>query len=158
ANQYHGSLFEYLRNSAVDARSPFDGPTLPPFQPESIWREHRRSDPPRQDFLLRVLRRPAAGTDSDPIRADAGVSRRVRPRPEADPRRLSARSNAGERGGIYSTSSSISSTVWRFPGTIDMRGCRIARIWRNRGGVQPRLYRRDDVRAFPCRARFGPSH
>ena len=31
-NQYHGSLFEYLRNSAVDARSPFDGRTLPPFK------------------------------------------------------------------------------------------------------------------------------
>ncbi len=32
ANQLHGSLFEYLRNSALDARSPFDGATLPPFR------------------------------------------------------------------------------------------------------------------------------
>jgi hypothetical protein len=32
ANELHGSLFEYLRNSAVDARSPFDGKTLPPFR------------------------------------------------------------------------------------------------------------------------------
>ena len=31
-NQLHGSLFEYLRNSALDARSPFDGATLPPFR------------------------------------------------------------------------------------------------------------------------------
>jgi uncharacterized iron-regulated membrane protein len=31
-NQYHGSLFEYLRNSAVDSRSPFDGSRLPEFQ------------------------------------------------------------------------------------------------------------------------------
>src|SRR5580704_4177139 len=31
-NQFHGSLFEYLRNSAVDARSPFDGKKLPPFR------------------------------------------------------------------------------------------------------------------------------
>jgi hypothetical protein len=30
-NQYHGSLFEYLRNSAVDSRSPFDR-ALPPFR------------------------------------------------------------------------------------------------------------------------------
>jgi opacity protein-like surface antigen len=32
ANQVHGSLFEYLRNSALDSRSPFDGATLPPFR------------------------------------------------------------------------------------------------------------------------------
>jgi hypothetical protein len=31
ANQYHGSLFYAVRNDALDARSPFDGPTLPPF-------------------------------------------------------------------------------------------------------------------------------
>jgi Carboxypeptidase regulatory-like domain len=31
-NSLHGSLFEYLRNSAVDSRSPFDGATLPAFR------------------------------------------------------------------------------------------------------------------------------
>jgi hypothetical protein len=31
-NQFHGSLFEYLRNSALDSRSPFDGKTVPPFR------------------------------------------------------------------------------------------------------------------------------
>ncbi|HKE25166.1 MAG TPA: TonB-dependent receptor [Bryobacteraceae bacterium] len=31
-NQLHGSLFEYLRNSAVDSRSDFDGPSVPPFR------------------------------------------------------------------------------------------------------------------------------
>lgn len=31
-NQYHGSVFHYFRNSALDARSPFDGATLPPFR------------------------------------------------------------------------------------------------------------------------------
>ncbi len=31
-NQFHGSLFEYLRNDALDARGPFDGPKLPPFR------------------------------------------------------------------------------------------------------------------------------
>jgi hypothetical protein len=30
-NQLHGSAFEYLRNNALDSRSPFDGATLPPF-------------------------------------------------------------------------------------------------------------------------------
>jgi Carboxypeptidase regulatory-like domain/TonB dependent receptor-like, beta-barrel len=30
-NEYHGSAFYALRNDALDARSPFDGPTLPPF-------------------------------------------------------------------------------------------------------------------------------
>lgn len=31
-NQFHGSLFEYLRNSALDSRSPFDRATVPPFR------------------------------------------------------------------------------------------------------------------------------
>lgn len=30
-NEYHGSTFYALRNDALDARSPFDGPALPPF-------------------------------------------------------------------------------------------------------------------------------
>src|SRR5258707_5991334 len=30
-NDYHGSLFYALRNDALDARSPFDGATIPPF-------------------------------------------------------------------------------------------------------------------------------
>jgi len=31
-NQFHGSAYEFIRNSAVDARGPFDGPTIPPFK------------------------------------------------------------------------------------------------------------------------------
>jgi len=31
-NQFHGSIFEYFRNSALDARGPFDGPKLPTFR------------------------------------------------------------------------------------------------------------------------------
>lgn len=31
ANEFRGSLFEYFRNSALDARSPFDGATVPEF-------------------------------------------------------------------------------------------------------------------------------
>ena len=31
-NQFHGSLFEFLRNNKLDARSPFDGASVPPFR------------------------------------------------------------------------------------------------------------------------------
>jgi Carboxypeptidase regulatory-like domain/TonB dependent receptor/TonB-dependent Receptor Plug Domain len=31
-NQFHGSAYEFLRNSALDARNYFDGPLLPPFR------------------------------------------------------------------------------------------------------------------------------
>ena len=31
-NQFHGSAYEFLRNSALDARNFFDGPTVPPFK------------------------------------------------------------------------------------------------------------------------------
>ena len=30
-NEFHGSTFYAARNAALDSRSPFDGPTLPPF-------------------------------------------------------------------------------------------------------------------------------
>src|ERR1700731_309049 len=32
SNQIHGSLYEFLRNSALDARNFFDGPSVPPFK------------------------------------------------------------------------------------------------------------------------------
>ena len=31
-NDFHGGAFEYLRNSALDSRSPFDGTNVPPFK------------------------------------------------------------------------------------------------------------------------------
>jgi hypothetical protein len=31
-NEFHGSAYEFLRNSALDARNFFDGPTIPPFK------------------------------------------------------------------------------------------------------------------------------
>ena len=31
-NDFHGALYEYLRNSALDSRSPFDGRSVPPFR------------------------------------------------------------------------------------------------------------------------------
>ena|ERR1035438_6314108 len=32
ANAFHGGAFEYLRNSALDSRSPFDSKSIPPFK------------------------------------------------------------------------------------------------------------------------------
>ena len=32
SNAFHGSAYEFLRNSALDARNFFDGPTIPPFR------------------------------------------------------------------------------------------------------------------------------
>jgi hypothetical protein len=32
ANTFHGSAYEFLRNSALDARNIFDGPQIPPFR------------------------------------------------------------------------------------------------------------------------------
>ena len=31
-NAFHGSAYEFIRNSAMDARNFFDGPTIPPFK------------------------------------------------------------------------------------------------------------------------------
>jgi hypothetical protein len=31
-NEFHGGVFEFFRNDVVDARSPFDGPSVPPFR------------------------------------------------------------------------------------------------------------------------------
>lgn len=32
SNDFHGSVYEFIRNSAVDARNYFDGPAVPPFR------------------------------------------------------------------------------------------------------------------------------
>ena len=32
SNGFHGTAYDYLRNDALDARSPFDGKTIPPFR------------------------------------------------------------------------------------------------------------------------------
>ena len=32
SNQFHGSLYDYLRNDKLDTRSPFDGSQIPPFR------------------------------------------------------------------------------------------------------------------------------
>ena len=54
-NEFHGSVFEYLRNSAMDAPEflrPFPEAVL---QAEPVRRFRRRGHRARQDFLLRQL-------------------------------------------------------------------------------------------------------
>ena len=59
SNQFHGSVFEYLRNSALDAANYFDRPTVANqfsasagLQAEQLWRRIWRSDSKKQDVLF----------------------------------------------------------------------------------------------------------
>ena len=54
-NTLHGSLFEFLRNSALDARSYFAQGSQSAVSPESIWSVRRRPAEKRQGFPLRKL-------------------------------------------------------------------------------------------------------
>ena len=76
-NQFHGSTFYSLRNDALDARSPFDGATIPAVHPASVRRQFRRPHQERQGVLLHELRRLAAGSGNHPdqLRAQRRVSR-----------------------------------------------------------------------------------
>ena len=55
SNDFHGSLFEFVRNTDLDAKGDFDT-TTPKVQPEPVWRLGRRPNPPQQDLLLRGWR------------------------------------------------------------------------------------------------------
>ena len=52
ANQYHGDVFEYLRNSALNARNFFDGAKIPQLREEQFWGIARRTPQEGQNFLL----------------------------------------------------------------------------------------------------------
>ena len=60
SNELHGSLFEYVRNNALDARNFFDGAQEIAAAAEPVRRFAGRSDREGQVVLLRQLRRPAA--------------------------------------------------------------------------------------------------
>ena len=76
SNNWHGSVFEFLRNNALDAPNFFDQGSAPPFQRNQFGGCHWRADPQRQDLLLCQLRRlpPAPAPDFGGFRARPGVA------------------------------------------------------------------------------------
>ena len=66
-NELHGSVFEYVRNDAFDARNFFDGATKSLAAPESVRRIGRRPDRQGQGILLRQLSKACARHTSSPI-------------------------------------------------------------------------------------------
>ena len=57
-NRLHGSGFEFLRNSALDAKNFFDQATqpIPAFQAKPVRRSSGRADPAGPDVLFRLVR------------------------------------------------------------------------------------------------------
>ena len=56
-NQWHGSLYEYLRNNALDAPNFFDVGLRASLPAKPVWSIARRADSERQDLRVRQLRR-----------------------------------------------------------------------------------------------------
>ena len=52
SNQWHGSIFEFLRNNALDAPNFFDHGRCSAIPTQPIWRIPGRADAARQDFLF----------------------------------------------------------------------------------------------------------
>ena len=59
-NSFHGDVYEFIRNSALDARNFFDGPTIPPFRAQPVRGLGGGPNPERQDLHLWRLRRIAS--------------------------------------------------------------------------------------------------
>ncbi len=65
SNAWHGSLYEYLRNNAMDARNFFDGGSAPGFERNQFGGRSGRPRAKGQDVFLRQLRglAPASAPD-----------------------------------------------------------------------------------------------
>ncbi|HTD56880.1 MAG TPA: hypothetical protein VK670_15935, partial [Silvibacterium sp.] len=72
-NRFHGQLFEYLRNTNLNAHDYFSD-LNPPYPLQSVWRGIRRSDHPGQAVLLRghADHSPTCGGIGTFNRADGG--------------------------------------------------------------------------------------
>ncbi len=55
SNQWHGSIFEFLRNNALDAPNFFDHGRCSAIPAQPVWRIPGRADPARQDLFVRQL-------------------------------------------------------------------------------------------------------
>ena len=77
SNEFHGSLFEFFRNEALNARNLFAQPgPKPEFRRNQYGADARRTDPDQQDVLLRRLAGHAAAHRHHAIQrgADAGAA------------------------------------------------------------------------------------
>ncbi len=52
SNAFHGDAFEFLRNTALDARNYFSDVQVRRFPAESVWRRHRRSESGKSDKVF----------------------------------------------------------------------------------------------------------
>ena len=68
SNQLHGSVYEFLRNNALDAPNYFDQGSAPPFPAQPVRRRIGRPDPEGQDILLRRTTKASARTCIRPRR------------------------------------------------------------------------------------------
>ena len=72
-NDFHGSAYEFLRNSALDARNFFDGASVPAFRQNQFGGSLRRADQEGQAVFLRERR--GIAEVSGPDRSCAGSGR-----------------------------------------------------------------------------------
>ncbi len=89
-NEFHGDLYEFLRNNAFDARN-FFAATTEPLHQNQFGAHSRRPHSPQQRFFLRVLRRTARSTGGnasrdcpDACRTPGGFLRRRKPAGRTD--------------------------------------------------------------------------
>ena len=75
-NQYHGSVYEYLRNNALDAPNYFDVGSAPPFQRNQFGARTGGPIVKEQELLLSELRRfhPEPAPDVSGLRARPGFA------------------------------------------------------------------------------------